>query len=798
MFRSYLAAAFRSLARGRLYAAISIFGLSLGICVALLMALILRSEYSYDRFIQDYDRTWLAVSTLIPQQRAPDYNPWSHSALASRLLLRFREVEATTRLAFAQIELRKGDVRAKEDIYWADPNFFDVLRMPAIAGDPAAAMRRPDVIVLPRSIARKYFGRDTPIGESLRVGGEHVMTVGAVIEDLPVRGTQLRTGIFASGLASWSELTRLDSDPANALSPDKEGFAVSVRTYIRLAPGAGIDSLQAAMPELMESVWTRRPPGLRVTLTLLRLDEVHVFHGFNPGAHGRLAMSIAIGLVVLIVACINFINLSTARASRRAREVMVRKTAGAGRRALIVQFLGEALVHVILATCIALALAELVLPYVNAFVNSGATLNFTSDPSLLAWIALGTILLSAIAGAWPALVLSSFRPTQVMKGVVAQSRGAGVARQIFVTVQFTVLIALIVAAIVVYQQRVFATRDALRVATDQHLMIRTSCNAAFRSELQALPGVAGVGCTSRSLLDGASFASVRLKNGTETTLGFVSVDPGMLENFGLRPLAGRFFGAAEAHSQARVVINETAVRRLGLASPAAAIGLALPVEAGQGGSAPTVDGEIIGVVQDFALHSIEREIGPTVYSVPTERLATLMDVKLTGRQIPETLAAVERLWKGTGATEPVDYFFLDDYIQDLYLSVLRFAQVFGGMACFAVLLACLGLVGLSASVTDRRKKEIGVRKAMGAGTVSILTLLVWQFAKPILWAALIALPLSAWLMSRWLSGFAYHVDLTPWPFLAAAVLALLVAMLTVSSHSFTVARSKPVDALRYE
>jgi putative ABC transport system permease protein len=798
MLRNYLAAALRSLARGWLYAAISIFGLALGICVALLTALILRGEYSHDRFIPDYDSTYLAVSTLIPQQRAPDYNPWSHSALASLLKLRFREVGAATRLADAQVELRKGDVRAKEDIYWADPNFFDVMRLPALAGDPAAAMRRPDAIVLPRSVARKYFGRDTPVGESLRVGGEHVMTVGAVIEDLPVRSTQLRTGIFASGLAAWSELSRLDSDPANAPSPDKEGFSISVRTYIRLAPGAGVDSLQPAMPALMESVWARRPPGLRATLTLVRLDDVHLFHGFNQGAHGRLAMSLAIGLVVLIVACINFINLSTARASRRAREVMVRKTAGASRRALIVQFLGEALVQVTLATCIALALTELLLPHVSAFVNGVPTPGFTSDPALLAWLALCTVLLSVITGAWPALMLSSIRPVQVMKGIVAQSRGAGFTRQLFVTVQFAVLIALIVAAIVVYQQRVFATRDALRVATDQHLILRTPCSAALRSELQALPGVAGVGCATRGLLDGASFASVRLKNGAETTLGFISVDPGVLENFGLRPLAGRFFTSAAGQSPTDVVINETAARRLGFSSPAAAVGLAIPADAGRNRPAAILAGTIIGVVPDFALHSIEREIGPTVYSLPTGRSATLMDVKLTGRQIPETLAAIERLWKQTGATEPAEYFFLNDYIQSLYLSVLRFAQAFGGMAGLAVLLACLGLIGLSASVTDRRRKEIGVRKAMGAGTGSILTMLAWQFVKPVLWAACIALPLSAWLMSRWLAGFAYHVDLTPWPFLAAAVLALLASLVTVSAHSYTVARTKPVNALRYE
>jgi putative ABC transport system permease protein len=607
MLRNYLAAALRNLARGKLYAAISIFGLALGLCATLLVALILRNQYSYEHFVAGYDRVYLVVSTLIPQQREPDYNAASFSEIAALLKLRFPEIESVARLADRDLVLRRGNVSAKEIVYWADPDVFAVLPMPVVAGDLLSALRRPDGIVLPRSIARKYFGRDTPIGEPLQVGDGNVMTVTAVVEDLPDHGTRLRSGIFASGRAAESALRQLDNDPANRLS-NRGGMSVTVGTYLRLAPGASAERLQAAMPAFLDSVLAFRVPGLRVTLTLVRLDKVHLFHGFNPGAHGRLAMSIAVGLVILLIACINFINLTTARASQRAREVMVRKVAGASRGTLMAQFLGETFLYVALAMCMALALTELLLPHVNAFINGGAKLDYGNHPLLIAWIALGALTLSAIGGFYPALVLSSFQPASVLKGQLTHSRGANHARQILVSLQFALLIASIFSAIVVCQQRNFATSVALRVATDQHLVIRTPCREALKTGLRNLPGVRDVACVSDSFLSGAEFGNVRLSNGIETAVGGAGIEPGALEQFDLAPLAGRFFTNADAVSRTHVVINESAVRRFGFDSPAAAIGKSVPIE---GDAAAT---EIVGVVRDFSLYSVEREIAPTVYT----------------------------------------------------------------------------------------------------------------------------------------------------------------------------------------
>lgn len=794
MLRHYLAAALRNLARNRFYSGISVFGLAIGLCAAILMGLAVRHELSHDRFIPGYERIYLGVSVLMPQGRAPDFNPMTHNRIAALLKLRFREIAATTRLAPEKIDLRRGQIEAKEEIYWADRNAFDVLALPVFAGDLQMALQRPDGIVLTRSMARKYFGRDDPIGETIQLQRRHFMTVRAVIEDLPVNGTQLESGIFASGLAAHSRLTALDNDPSN--SPESPGFWISVRTYLRLSPNASLERVQKAMPALMDSIWQQRPAGLGASIDLVRIDKVHLFPGLNPAASSRLGATALVGALILLIACVNFINLSTARAARRAMEVGIRKASGAGRSTLMLQFLGESLIYVLPATGIAVALAELSLPHVNAFLGVGAVFNYWHDPALIASIALSALVLGVIAGIYPALVLSAFRPVSVLKGSTTHSRSASATRQGLVILQFAILIALMIAAGVVYQQRLYATQDALRVDTDQILNIRSPCNGAFKTELLLLPGVRGVACSGGSLLRGERFSVIRLKDGSELAISQTPVDSAALSLYGLEPLAGRFFPAdyvdgsdrqnIPTTTMQRWIVNETAAQRFGFASPQAAIGQAVVEYA-----------EIVGVVADFSMNSVAQKINPTVY-VAEPAFFDLISVKLSGRDIPETLAAVDRLWTATGAGEPIERFFLNDYIQNLYLSVLRQARVFGIFSCIAVLLACLGLLGLSAAATERRTLEIGIRKAMGADTSDVMRFLVWQFIRPVLWASLIAWPVAAFFMNRWLRGFAYHIDLEPWLFALSTVAALVIALLTVTVHCYLVARSNPVSALRYE
>jgi len=793
MFRNCLAAALRHLARNKLYTAISVFGLSIGLCTALLAGLVIHNQLSHDHFIPGYDRIYVVASAITPPGHATIYYDSSLSFVGPQLALKFSEIQAVTRLFADSATLRHTNVEAHEQVYWADPNAFEVLPLPVVAGDLKSALSRPDAIVLSRSVARKYFGRDAPLGETLVISVDgstatHALSVAAVIEDLPSSGTHLTAGIFVSSLAPWTELHQQEAVPASVA---RKELGVGTHTYVKLAPHASSQRVLQAMPTMARAVFAGPPKGWALALNLVRMDRLDADPWLNPGFSSRLLMLTIVGFGILLIAGINFVNLLTARSARRAKEVSIRKLAGAQRRLLVLQFLTESIVYVIAASLAAVALTELLLPYANVFLIAGATFRYWQDPALIGAIALVTLLLGTLAGAYPALVLSAFRPLRVLTGETRQSRGAGLMRQILVTAQFSILIGLIIAAAVVYQQRQFATQDALRIDTDQMLLIRSPCNTAFTSEVRALPGVRGLACSSSALVDhgGVNVIFVKDKVGAQQLLYPIFVDPSLFDLYGIRLVAGRNSGSAAG---TYCLLNETAARQLGFARPSDAIGYKVP--AYSRGPVP-----VAGVVPDFSLDSVEHKIEAQGFVVTAQDpLFDLISVKLTGHQIPETLSAIDRLWKATGSKGPISRFFLEEHIQTMYLAMLREAQLLGVFAVVAIMLACLGLLGLAASIAERRTREIGIRKALGADTGNIIQLLLRWFAKPVLWANLIAWPVTAYAMYRWLQGFAYHVDLALWLFPAAAALALVIALLTVTTQSILVARAKPVAALRYE
>jgi len=799
LFRNCLAAALRNLARSRFYSAISVFGLAIGLCAAILVGLIARNETSYDHFLPGYERIYLAGALLLPTGHPGMYSHESPSWIAAPMQQRFPAVEAITRLAPADVRLKHGVVEAKETIYWADPNVFEVLRFTALAGDLQSALQRPDSIVITRSLAQKYFGQDDPVGSSIMVSDGHPMTVTAVIEDLPVHNSQFETAIFASGASSYSDLTRLENDPNN--HPDSPPITVTVRTYFRLASGASLEALQQAMPEFFNSVRPSRlmPVGVHLTLNLVRIDQIHLSPGLNPGVASRLWMIIIIGVLIPLIAAVNFLNLTTARAARRALEVGIRKAAGAGRLPLIAQFIGEALIYTLIAAVLALMGVELLLPGVNSFLQTGAVFAWWRNPLQIVWIAAGALLLALLAGSYPAFLLSAFNPVAVLKARVSRP-GGNALRLLLVGAQFAVLIGLVIAAGVVYEQRQYATHEALRVNTDQVLVIRTACTHDLEDRLRALAGVRGVACSSPSLLKNDSFGNYTLKDGSVTAMDIIAIEPGTMEILGVQARAGRF-PVPLKNEPPGLLINEAAARRLGFQTPAAAIGQFLPItDAPQMTAIP-----VIAVVPDFNVDSVSETVRPTVYTpleTASRRFRTddgvLINVKLRGSAIPQTLVAIDRLLTRAHPDEPVDRQFLDNYIQSLYLSVQRQEQALAVSAAVAVMLACLGLVGLSASLAERRTKEIGIRKAMGAHTTDILRMLLWQFTRPVLVSMAAAWIVAGFVMNRWLHGFAYHVELDLWLMAGAALVGLMIALATVSTHCYLIARARPVAALRYE
>jgi putative ABC transport system permease protein len=824
MLRNYIVTAFGNLARNWLYASITILGLAAGFAAAIVIGLYVRDEYNFERFIPGYQDVYrVQLDLALPGQKVQQTD-FAVGNVGSNFALDFPETRYVARLRPFTQAMGRDRPRSLDQVAWADPDFFRVLPYPVLAGDPVAALHSSDGVVLTRSMARKYFGEDAPVGKTLMMSqplgqgpigkAVHPMRVLAVLKDIPSE-THLNVQVFASGLAPWSVMALMDAHP----SP----FNISFLTYVRLKPGASAERIRAGLRAFDNRHYPGGTPGAPSPqfYRLAALGDLHFTAKDSsdvlrqPGDRTVDAGIAAVGGLIVLIAAINFVTLMTARATRRAVEVGVRKAVGARRIDLVAQFMGEALIYVLIALLIAVAVVELVLPRIDAFLDRTIVFDYLRDPEL-AGAMVGTALATALlAGLYPALVLSGFRPVQALKGAAGQAGGSAGVRQVLVVAQFAILIGLIIVTATIYRQTSFALQDALRLNADQVVRISAPCTPNFRQELAALPGVNSAGCAS-SVAEGqgGSNTVVRLQSGATLTVQLAPADVGFFEMHGLKPLAGRFFSRARGEDvrleqpgatpddQPSVVLNESAARVLGFKAPRDAVGRSISWtrwSAGGGGPAlpPSRSSQIIGVAKDFTLGSIRAPISPTLYFIDM-CCADFTLAKLDGRRLPETLPQIDALWRRLGNDRPIVRTFESQGVQALYRDVYTQEVAVAVCSGLAILIACLGLFALAAFTTERRIKEIGVRKAMGATTVDVVRLLLWQFTKPVLWANLVAWPLAFWAMDHWLHGFAYRVDLPVWLFALAAAAAVLIAWMTVSAHAWLVARARPATALRYE
>ena len=832
MLRNYLAAAINDLARNWLYAGVTILGLAVSFAAAIVIGLYLRDEYTFERFLPGYERAYRVEedATMPGEGRAPMI--FTSGVVAGFLKLDFPEVQAISRLRAGRPYLERGEVPIPEQAVWVDPDFFKVMPYPVLSGDPVAALEAPDGVVLTRQMARKYFGVDAPIGRTLRVNPAesaslgltpeeqaqvtsfHPMRVLAVLKDIP-SNTHLNAQIFASGRATFSPLGQEDRRPAP--------FSINDLTYLKLKPGVTPEALTARLAAFDRRHYPVQNGTPLFRFRLMPISRIHFAdigmgpEVLRPSVDPKVDIGVAtVGVLIVATAAINFVTLMTARSGRRAVEVGVRKAVGARRVDLVLQFMGETLIYVLVSLVLAAALTELVLPYVNAFLQRSLTFDYLGDAALAGALLGAALLMAAVAGLYPSLTLSAFRPAAVLSGGGGggQMPGSAGVRQVLVVAQFAILIGLIVMTATIYRQTRFALNDALRLDTSQVVYLASPCRSAFAREAAALPGVKAQSCASYAAMTfGENPTYAVMPDHSKRTLDEAVVDTGFFELHGLKPLAGRFFSKAQGEDmlldrpdpdvqlQPNVVINESAARRLGYARPADAVGKtvnwlrnsALSLKA----PPPPAASRIIGVVGDFTLGSIRRQITPQIYDVYPDRAQFLL-LKLDGRGLPETLTSLRRLWRGAGHQLPFEFAFESQTVQDLYKDIITQGVAIAIGAGLAILIACLGLFALAAFTTERRIKEIGVRKAMGASTLDVVRLLLWQFTKPVLWANLIAWPLAFWATSDWLRGFAYRVDLPPWLFLTAALSAMLIAWATVGVHAWAAARAAPATALRYE
>jgi putative ABC transport system permease protein len=589
---------------------------------------------------------------------------------------------------------------------------------------------------------------------------------------------------------------------------------------VTLQPGASLLNVEAQLPDLLDRhapSENSNPTSSVYHLRLLPIGAIHLEEEargtMKPSGRRETVYSLAaVGVLILVVATVNFINLMTSRAIRRSVEVGVRKVAGATRHDLIAQFIGESALYVGCAAAIAVSAAELLLPGLNAFLQRTMEFAYWSDPILAAVAVILLLVLALAAGIYPALALSALRPARIFgsSSVVSAHQSVSV-RRALVTIQIAILIGLVLAAVVISRQAAFAMKQSLRLDTTQVLVIRHACSEGFKDAVRALSGIDAAACsawTPPASIEPASGASS--PEGHQAIVTYTSIDFGFLELYGLKPVAGRFHdlnrgsdtlvmdAAAVIHEP--VVLNEAAVHALGYRSPDAAVGSTINWSHGLPPPAMSTgphQSEIIGVVPDFLTGSIREPIRPSVFYVdPSSN--SMMSVKLSRHAQKQALESIDQLWNRMDHPGPIARPFIDQLLQGKYSEFVRQASLLAMFSAVAIFIACIGLFALSAFTSDRRRKEIGVRKALGAQRRDITWLLLRDFAQPILWANMIAWPVGFLLMEHWLHGFAYHTTLQLWIFLLAGGLATGISLLTVGVHTALVAGQHPVSTLRNE
>jgi putative ABC transport system permease protein len=813
MWKNYLAATLRNISRNRLYAAVNVGGLAIGFAAALLIVLYNTDQLGYDKFIPGHDAVYRLVSVGQPPAGAPIRSDLVNVEFAAALKAALPDIQAVTRLKPTRMSVRHADREYAEDLFWADPSLFDVLPLRVASGDPHESLNEPGSVIVTRQLAQKYFGRTDVVGETLEIRRRQTLRITAVLEDLPAN-THFNGQIIASGRASFSALTIFDAQPVSW------GLKAQVYTYLRLKPSASRKVFDQELQRFSQNLL--HDTGSGHSISAIPLTDIHFtpvgLGAMKPADDPRTVETLSwIGVLILLMATVNFVNLMTARSVQRALEVGVRKTSGAGRPQLIVQFMAESLLYVVISALIAVSLVELLLPYFSAFLGRPIESRYWQRPAFVAAILGVTLVIGVLAGTYPAYMISRFKPSAVLYGKTAGPPGSARLRKTLTLLQYSILVGLAVVTLVMYRQTQFALDERLHVPTDQVAIIRTSCGDTLRTQLTHLPGVNAAACSALTLQNisimGAAF---RLSGAADAdvTLRLTAVDEGLLEFFSLSPLAGRFLSRARAGDRYPVrpgnaapydfrfegsepppvpaVLNETALRLLHFRSPQAALGQVLRMNGAMGNAGFTV----VGVSADLPIDSVREPVQPTLYYLSPADFG-LMYLNLKGDTLSTTLAAIADIWKKSGDPGPLQLSFLDRYVADLHQDITRQSRVLAALTCMALVVACLGLVGLSTYSAERIRREVGIRKALGADSGAIARLMLWDLVRPLLWATVLAWPLAFFFLDRWLHAFAYRIDLSPWMFVGASTIALVVAVITMLPPILRVCRSRPVEALRY-
>ncbi|GAB3316742.1 ABC transporter permease [Larkinella ripae] len=802
MLRNYLKITFRNLWRNKVFSGINVFGLAVGLASCLLLFLYISHELSYDTFHQRADRI-VRVVMEYGMEGVVNKVQQTGTKVAPEFGRQFPEVESGVRLENRPAVVSYADRQFSEKrLVYADSALFTIFSFPLRQGNPKTALAGPNLVVLSESSAQKYFGNENPVGKTVRInagGGDKEYAVTGVVADCPAN-SQIKYDLLAS-------FTTLSA------SREEQWFSANYATYLLLRQPEQIPTLQAKIPGFMKTQFGpgEMTGGSYLTYFLEPLRRVHLYSevegNFEPnGDLLYLYIFGSVAVLILIIACVNYINLATSRAVERAQEVGVRKVLGAQRMQLFGQFIGESLLVTFTALALSLLLVYLSLPFFNALSDRSFSFDALLQPNqLLGLLGIG-LLVSLVAGGYPALVLARFEPVRVLKGHL-KTAGAGQFRRALIVFQFAVTAFLIVCTLLVRNQLAYIQNKKLGYSKDHVLVLPADQQVnekirALKSEFRQNAEVKQVARAYESpvyINGGYSMHRTGTPDDQYKSVAALPIDEDFVKTMNVRLVAGRDLTPNDLERATvpgrdslrhfHFILNESAVKALGWKSPQEAIGQKMDMGRGR-------PGEVGAVIEDFHFASMKQKIAPLVL-FPEDGGHTLL-VKLSGRNLPRTLQFLEEKWKTIVPSRPFEYEFLDEEFNRLYSAETRTGQIFTVFSSLSILLACLGLFGLSAYTTAQRTKEIGIRKVLGASVPVLVLLLAKDFLKLVLLAIVLASPLAWWAMNRWLQDFEYRIGVGWWVFGVAAFIALGIAFLTVSFQSIRAALMNPVKSLRSE
>lgn len=799
MYKNYIKIAWRNILSNRLFSFINIIGLAIGIACCSIIYLYVNYELSYDKYHENGDRVF-RVTTLLKDPKKQDHFAPSSPMMAVRIKTNFPEVSKYFRMNESKSMIAFGEKKIYDTkIKYADSTFFDFFSFKPIEGQTKNALTNPYTIVLTTSTAKKYFGEEKALGKIMQLGDTVNLTVTAVIEDIP-QNTHFKSDAFISR-STLNELKKSDSTWVR--DHEENWFYCDSYSYILLNKNVNYKTLEPKINAMMdrEMAEIRKQVGMSFNIVLQPIQDIHLKSNLdaeikdsNNGDIVYVYIFIGAALLILLIACCNFINLSTARSLNRSKEIGLRKVIGATRAQLIGQFLGESLVFSTIATIISILLVLIALPVFNDFLGT----EIKMDLSLIA-LYMGLILIIGfLAGLYPALLMSSFKPIQSLKGKISHGFSDIFFRKSLVVFQFTIAIVLIISTTLILQQLNFIQSRNIGMKKDQIVSIELKAAdnekaTVILDELKRNTAVINGSVNSFSF-KGVSNITMLPEGFAEnemTSSAVLTVDENFIDTYEIAMIEGRNFSKSfPTDAKEAFIINEAAVKAFGWKTPKLAIGKKI----GWGGMK---DGKVIGVMKDFNYASLHENIKPLVIHI-FPQWSNSISLKLKTDDLTNTMAAIESKWKTLAPHSPFKYDFNEEEFNSLYQSEINMRSILGVFTFLSVLVACLGLFGLAAFSIKQRFKEIGIRKVLGSSTVGIIKLISKDFLKLVIISFLIAAPLAWYGMNKWLQDYAYKISISWWVFFAAGAMALLIAFLTVAFQAIKAANANPVKSLRTE